>query len=102
MGTAFVIGLTGGVASGKSTVAHVFEQAGVAVADADLAARDAVANGSDGLREIVAAFGDGVLDRDGGLNRAVMRKRVFADDEARKRLEAIVHPRVRAALRAAC
>ncbi|MEP6633952.1 MAG: dephospho-CoA kinase [Luteimonas sp.] len=102
MGTAFVIGLTGGVASGKSTVAHFFEQAGVAVADADLAARDAVASGSDGLREVVAAFGDGVLDRDGGLNRAAMRKRVFADDEARRRLEAIVHPRVRAALHATC
>lgn len=98
----YVVGLTGGVASGKSEVARRFEALGVHVADADLAARDAVARGSDGLAEAVAAFGDDVLDAEGGLDRAAMRARVFTDDPARRRLEAIVHPRVRLALRAAC
>ena len=98
----YVIGLTGGVASGKSEVTRRFEAFGVAVADADLAARDAVAPGSDGLAEIVETFGNEVLAADGMLDRAAMRRRVFADDAARGRLEAIIHPRVRIALREAC
>lgn len=98
----YIVGLTGGVASGKSEVTRRFEALGVAVADADLAAREAVAVGSPGLAEVVAAFGAQVLGPDGGLDRAAMRRRVFADDEARARLEAIVHPRVRALLGAAC
>ena len=98
----FIIGLTGGVASGKSEVARRFAALGVAIADADEAAREAVARGSDGLAEVVAAFGADVLAADGTLDRAAMRQRVFADDAARKRLEAIVHPRVRLALQAAC
>ncbi len=98
----FIIGLTGGVASGKSAVTARFEALGVAVADADVAAREAVAPGSGGLAEVVAAFGPGVLAPDGALDRAAMRRRVFDDDDARRRLEAIVHPRVRAALHAAC
>lgn len=98
----FVVGLTGGVASGKSALAREFEALGVVVADADVAAREALAPGSDGLAEVVAAFGPGVLAGDGSLDRAAMRRRVFADDGARVRLEAIVHPRVRVALRAAC
>ncbi len=99
---AYVIGLTGGVASGKSEVARRFEALGVAVADADLAAREAVVPGSTGLAEVVAAFGERVLDRDGRLDRAAMRARVFHDDDARRRLEAIIHPRVRAAMQVAC
>ncbi|HZW18971.1 MAG TPA: dephospho-CoA kinase [Luteimonas sp.] len=98
----FIIGLTGGVASGKSAVTARFEARGVAVADADVAAREAVAVGSEGLAEVVAAFGADVLAADGALDRAAMRRRIFDDDEARLRLEAIIHPRVRAALRAAC
>ncbi len=98
----YVIGLTGGVASGKSTVEACFRTLGVMVADADLAAREAVAAGSDGLAEVVAAFGADVLTADGELDRPAMRRRVFADPEARKRLEAIVHPRVRTALAEAC
>lgn len=98
----YIIGLTGGVASGKSAVAQRFQALGVAVADADVAAREAVTAGSDGLAEVVAAFGAGVLSPEGALDRAAMRRRVFADDDARKRLEAIIHPRVRAALQAAC
>lgn len=98
----YVIGLTGGVASGKSAVEACFRALGVAVADADAAARDALAAGSEGLAEVVSAFGPAVLGPDGLLDRAAMRKRVFANPEARQRLEAIVHPRVRAALAEAC
>jgi dephospho-CoA kinase len=90
------------VASGKSEVQRRFAALGVVVADADVAARDAVAAASPGLAEIVAAFGPEVLDGAGGLDRAAMRRRVFADPDARRRLEAIVHPRVRAALEAQC
>lgn len=98
----YVIGLTGGVASGKSTVEAHFRALGIFVADADLAAREAVATGSEGLAEVAASFGIEVLSTDGALDRAAMRRRVFADAEARRRLEAIVHPRVRASLRSAC
>ncbi len=98
----FIIGLTGGVASGKSEVARRFAALGVAVADADEAAREAVAVGSGGLAEIAAAFGREALAADGSLDRAAMRRRVFADDDARRQLEAIVHPHVRVALQAAC
>ncbi|UNK48971.1 dephospho-CoA kinase [Lysobacter sp. S4-A87] len=98
----FIIGITGGVASGKSVVTRRFEELGVLVADADVAARAAVAPGSDGLAEVVASFGRDVLTADGGLDRAAMRQRVFGDDAARRQLEAIIHPRVRAALNAAC
>lgn len=97
-----IIGLTGGVASGKSMVSQRFEALGIAVADADIAAREALAAGSPGLAEVAAAFGTDTLLEDGTLDRADMRRRVFADQTARKRLEAIVHPRVRQALRAAC
>lgn len=98
----FVIGVTGGVASGKSEVTRRFEALGITVADADLAARETVASGSGGLAEVVAAFGTGVLAPDGSLDRAAMRRHVFGDDAARRRLEAIVHPRVRTRLREQC
>lgn len=98
----YIIGLTGGVASGKSAVAARFEALGVVVADADVAAREAVAVGSLGLVEVVETFGPEVLAADGSLDRAAMRQRVFNDDAQRLKLEAIVHPRVRAALREAC
>lgn len=98
----YCVGLTGGIASGKSAVAHAFEALGIVVADADIAAREAVAVGSAGLTEVVAAFGDAILDTDGALDRAAMRKRVFGDDTARKRLEAIIHPRVRESLARQC
>jgi len=98
----FIVGLTGGVASGKTAATRCFEALGVFVADADVAAREAVAPGSEGLDEVVAVFGADVLDASGALDRAAMRRIVFADEAARKRLEAIVHPRVRKALRAAC
>ena len=98
----FIIGLTGGVASGKSEVSRHFEALGIVVADADQAARDAVAIGSEGLADVVDMFGAGVLASDGSLDRPAMRRRVFADADARKRLEGIIHPRVRELLRGAC
>ena len=98
----FIIGLTGGVASGKSEVGRQFEALGIVVADADQAARDAVAIGSDGLADVIDMFGTGVLAADGSLDRPAMRRRVFADPDARKRLEGIIHPRVRELLHASC
>lgn len=98
----YIVAVTGGIASGKSEVTRRFEALGVTVADADIAARDAVAPGSAGLAEVVASFGDGILAPDGALDRAAMRQHVFGDETARRRLEAIIHPRVRAQLRATC
>lgn len=95
----YVVALTGGVASGKSVVAQRFENLGVRVYDADVAAREVVVPGSAALAEIEFVFGTGILQADGSLDRRVMRERVFVDLAARKRLEAIIHPRVRAWLR---
>jgi dephospho-CoA kinase len=89
------VGLTGGVASGKSTVSAMLRDLGAVVVDADLLAREVVAPGTEGLAEIVEAFGPGVLTPDGALDRPAMGAVVFADDDARRRLEAIIHPRVR-------
>ncbi|WP_426663130.1 dephospho-CoA kinase [Rhodanobacter aciditrophus] len=94
-GHSYVVALTGGVAAGKSTVTHRFAALGVPVHDADVAAREVVAPGSEGLAAVIAAFGDGVLDAGGRLDRRAMRRRVFADPTARRTLESIIHPRVR-------
>ena len=91
----FTVALTGGIASGKSAVAHRFEALGVSVYDADHAARVVVEPDSDGLASIVAAFGDEVLNAQRGLDRPAMRQRIFVDPAARRTLEAIVHPRIR-------
>ncbi len=98
-GSARVIALTGGIAAGKSAVTRRFEALGVPVHDADVAARAVVEPGTSGLAAIVEAFGEEVLDAQGWLDRHAMRQRVFADPAARKTLEAIIHPRVRAWLR---
>ena len=98
----FIVGVTGGVAAGKSAITRRFEALGVFVADADLVARAVVAPGSPGLAAVVAAFGADVLAADGSLDRAAMRQRVFADTAARRQLEAIIHPVVRAQLQADC
>lgn len=95
-----VIALTGGVAAGKSAVAKRFIALGVNVHDADAASRDVVEPGTPGLTAIVEAFGYGVLDDEGRLDRRAMRERVFANNAERQKLEAIVHPLVRAWLRA--
>jgi dephospho-CoA kinase len=91
--TAF-IGLTGGIASGKSTVGRSFRALGATVVDADEVAREVVARGSDGLAEIVDAFGAGVLAADGALDRKALAAIVFEDEGARRRLERITHPRI--------
>jgi dephospho-CoA kinase len=95
----YAVGLTGGIASGKSAASDRFAARGVTVVDADVVARDVVAAGSEGLRELIAAFGPEILDADSMLDRRRMRERVFGDADARTRLEGIVHPRVRAQLR---
>lgn len=98
----YIVAVTGGVASGKSEVTRRFGALGVTVADADVAARAAVAVGSPGLAEVVAAFGQDVLDAEGALDRATMRARVFEQPGARKLLESIIHPRVRERLQVQC
>jgi len=90
------VALTGNVASGKTLVAGIWRRAGTPVVLADELAREAVKPGSEGLLAVVAAFGEGVLDQDGSLNRGVLRERVFREPEERKRLEAILHPRIQA------
>lgn len=93
--TPFVIGLTGGIASGKTAVAERFKALGVHVYDADVAAREVVAPGTPGLQSIIEVFGRDVLQPDGSLDRRAMRARIFQDEQARAALESIVHPQVR-------
>lgn len=89
-----LIGLTGGIASGKSVVARMLAAAGVPVVDADVLAREAVAPGSEGLRAVIERFGAGVVAADGTLDRGALAAVVFADPAARRELNAIVHPEV--------
>jgi dephospho-CoA kinase len=86
------IGLTGGIGAGKSTVAQRLVELGATLVDADLIAREVVEPGSPGLAEVAAAFGDGVLDADGGLDRPKLGAVVFGDPAARQRLNGILHP----------
>jgi dephospho-CoA kinase len=88
------VGLTGGVASGKSTVSAILAELGAVVIDADALAREVVARGTPGLDAVVAEFGPGVLTPEGDLDRPAMGRLVFGDDAARRRLEAIIHPLV--------
>jgi dephospho-CoA kinase len=88
------IGLTGGIGSGKSTVAGRLAEHGAVVIDADRIAREVVEPGTEGLAEVVAAFGDRVLAADGTLDRAALAATVFGDDDARRRLNGILHPRI--------
>lgn len=88
------VGLTGGVASGKSTVAGMLTELGAVVIDADAIAREVVAAGTPGLAAVVAEFGEELLTEDGELDRPAMGRLVFHDEGARRRLEAIVHPLV--------
>ena len=89
-----ILGLTGGIACGKSAVAALLAAKGVPVVDADQGAREVVAPGSDGLAAVVAEFGAGVLAPDGTLDRKRLGERVFGDEAARQRLNAILHPRI--------
>ena len=90
------VGLTGGVASGKSTVAALLRELGAVVVDSDVLAREVVEPGTPGLAAVVEAFGPGVLTADGALDRPALGAVVFGDEAARRRLEAILHPLIRA------
>jgi dephospho-CoA kinase len=92
------VALTGGIATGKSHVLRYLAARGVPTIDADVLAREVVAPGTAALQAIVARFGGGVLDANGALNRRALADRVFADAEARRALEAIIHPAVYAAI----
>lgn len=98
----YIIGLTGGVAAGKSALEAAFVALGVAVADADRIAREIVEPGQPALAEVAARFGDGVLDGNGRLDRAALRRRIFANADDKAALEAILHPRIRSELHARC
>jgi dephospho-CoA kinase len=89
------VGLTGGIASGKSTVADMFADLGATIIDTDVIAREVVMPGQPAFEEIRALFGDAVIRDDNTLDRAAMRKLVFADEPLRERLEGILHPRIR-------
>ena len=89
------IGLTGGIGSGKSTVADCFARLGVTVIDSDVIARELVRPGSDALQRIAETFGSDVMGADGSLDRAALRRRIFGDSKARRQLEAILHPIIR-------
>ena len=91
----FTVGLTGGIGSGKSTVADCFAAHGVPVIDTDAIARELTAPGGAALDAIRAVFGETVMQTDGTLDRAALRRRVFTDADARRQLEGILHPRIR-------
>src|SRR5882724_10600678 len=90
------IGLTGGIASGKSTVTQRFAELGVPVIDADVSARNVVERGKPGLEQVVRRFGPGVLDAHGNLDRPALRALIFNDSGSRQALDAILHPLIRA------
>jgi len=94
-----VVGLTGGIGSGKSTVAELFAERGIPVIDTDAVAREVVAPGTPGLRQLVARFGKTILTADGQLDRRRLRERIFQDEAARREVEAILHPLIEARVR---
>src|ERR1700722_2373025 len=96
MGHRLLIGLTGGIASGKSTVAQRFMDLGVPVIDADEAARTVVAPGTPGLAAVIERFGPRVVSKNGELDRRALRDQIFTDPGSRRDLEAILHPLIRA------
>lgn len=93
--SSYIVGLTGGIGSGKSAAAECFHERGIAVVDADAVAHELTAAGGAAMAAIADAFGKAVLTPEGALDRAAMRKLAFADPEARLRLEQILHPRIR-------
>ena len=92
MSNARLFGLTGGIACGKSTVAQILEELGAYVIDADQVSRDVVQLGTDGYDKLLSRFGEEILNSDGTIDRAKLGKKVFADQDARHQLEAILHP----------
>jgi dephospho-CoA kinase len=88
----FKVGLTGGIGCGKSTVSDIFASLGVPIIDSDVIAREVVAPGELGLEQIVAHFGNEILNHDGTLNHQHLRQQVFNNEKVRKELEQILHP----------
>jgi dephospho-CoA kinase len=93
--TPHIIGLTGGIACGKTTASDFFNDQGIEIVDADLVAREVVAPGEAGLKQVIDAFGHSILNADGALDRKAMRDLIFADPNKRRQLEAILHPLIR-------
>lgn len=91
----FIIGLTGGIGSGKTTVANIFAQLGIDIIDADIIARDVVAKGSPALRSISEHFGANYIQEDGLLNRALLRQKIFNNDDDKCWLNNLLHPLIR-------
>lgn len=91
----FIVGLTGGIGSGKSVVSSILEEKGITVVDADVVAREVVEPGTEALKQIEEHFGSGILQANGSLNRAELRKQVFTAPEERKWLEQLLHPIIR-------
>ncbi|WP_299810583.1 dephospho-CoA kinase [uncultured Shewanella sp.] len=91
----YIVGLTGGIGSGKTTVANLFAELGTTLVDADIIARDVVAKGSTGLSQIVEHFGADMLSTDGNLDRAKLREKIFSDNSARLWLNNLLHPMIR-------
>ena len=91
----FILGLTGGIGSGKSAASDWFQQQGICVVDADIVAREVVEPGQPALKHIQDSFGSWVIDENGNLNRRALREHIFAVPEARKTLESITHPAIR-------
>jgi len=94
------VGLTGGIASGKSAAADIFEELGATVIDTDIIAREVVAPGQAGFKEVIAAFGPELILPDGSLDRAALRTMIFKDQSAKQQLESILHPLIRTATEA--
>ncbi len=92
------VGLTGGIASGKTTVSNLFAKLGVPVIDADVIAHALVEPGQAALKQIIQTFGSSLINKDGNLNRAKLRQKIFADRGQREQLESILHPRIRQAM----
>ena len=93
-----IVGLTGGIGSGKSAATKLFSNAGIDIIDADEVARDVVALGSEGLEQITSHFGVGILNEDGSLNRGALRERVFNNETEKQWLNGLLHPLIRQAM----
>ncbi len=95
----FVVGVTGGIGSGKTQVTDLLASLGVTIVDADVVAREVVMPGSVALSEITAHFGDNMLDAQGNLQRALLREIIFSDNQAKTWLEALLHPLIRSSIK---